>query len=311
MKTQLDCIPCFIRQALEAARHAEADETIQKMVLRRVCRWVSDMDMAMTPPMMGQRMHRLVRELTGNTDPYAECKSNFNRGVLELLPELRQEIASSPDPFATAVRLAIAGNAIDMGANSQLDNGNLRPTLVRAMASPVIGALEALRAAIRTANKILYIADNAGEIVLDRLLIEQIGAPRITVVVRGQAVLNDATLADATAAGLNDLVEIIDNGSDAPGTLLSDCTAEMQHRFAHADVVLAKGQGNYETLSAVTRPNVFFLLMAKCPVIAEHIGCERNSLIVAPAQAPRTAPKLHSSATINAIENMAHAVSRH
>ena len=291
MKTQLDCIPCFVRQALEAARQAEADETTQKMVLLRVCRWVSDMDMDMSPPLMGQRIHRLVRELTGNTDPYAECKSKFNHAVLELLPELRQEIASSPDPLSTAVRLAIAGNAIDMGAYSGLDNNNLRPILTRAMASPVVGVLESLRNAIRHANTILYLADNAGEIVLDRLLIEQLRPERVTVVVRGQPVLNDATLVDATAAGLNDMVEVIDNGSDAPGTLLSDCAADMRQRLAHADVVLAKGQGNYETLSAETRPNLFFLLMAKCPVIAGHIGCERNSLIVAPRQPSITAPE--------------------
>ncbi len=291
MKTQLDCIPCFVRQALEAARQAEADETTQKMVLLRVCRWVSDMDMDMSPPLMGQRIHRLVRELTGNTDPYAECKSKFNHAVLELLPELRQEIASSPDPLSTAVRLAIAGNAIDMGAYSGLDNNNLRPILTRAMASPVVGVLESLRKAIRHANTILYLADNAGEIVLDRLLIEQLRPERVTVVVRGQPVLNDATLVDVTAAGLNDMVEVIDNGSDAPGTLLSDCAADMRQRLAHADVVLAKGQGNYETLSDETRPNLFFLLMAKCPVIAGHIGCERNNLIVAQRQPSITAPE--------------------
>ena len=291
MKTQLDCIPCFVRQALEAARQAGADETIQVKVLRRVCRWVSDMDMDMSPPLMGQRIHRLVRELTGNTDPYAECKSKFNHAVLELLPELRQEIASSPDPLSTAVRLAIAGNAIDMGAYSGLDNNNLRPILTRAMASPVVGVLESLRKAIRHANTILYLADNAGEIVLDRLLIEQLRPERVTVVVRGQPVLNDATLVDVTAAGLNDMVEVIDNGSDAPGTLLSDGAADMRQRLAHADVVLAKGQGNYETLSDETRPNLFFLLMAKCPVIAGHIGCERNNLIVAQRQPSITAPE--------------------
>ncbi len=286
MKTHLDCIPCFIRQALEAARHAGADETVQKMVLRRVCRWVSDMDMAMTPPMMGQRIHRLVRELTENTDPYEASKSGFNRGVLELLPELRQKIAASPDPFAEAVRLAIAGNAIDMGAYSGLDSQNFRQALINIMESPLVGAMESLRSAINTAKTILYIADNAGEIVLDRLLIEQLGPPRITVVVRGRAVLNDATRADATAAGLDGLVEVMDNGSDVPGTWLPDCTAEMRRHFALADVVLAKGQGNYETLSAEMRPNLFFLLMAKCPVIAGHLGCERNSLIVAQRHPP-------------------------
>ncbi len=291
MKTQLDCIPCFIRQALEAARHAGADATVQKRVLRRVCRWASEMDMAMTPPEMGQWIHRLIRERTGNSDPYARCKSEFNRAALELLPELRRQIAVSSDPFATAVRLAIAGNAIDMGAYNGLDSSSLHQILTRALASPVTGALDMLRAATATANSILYIADNAGEIVLDRLLIEQLGPSRVAVIVRGHPILNDATTADATAAGLGGLVEVMDNGSDAPGTLLPRCTPQVRHRFARADVVLAKGQGNYETLSEAMRPNVFFLLMAKCPVISDLLGCERNSLIVAQTHPSTTVPE--------------------
>ena len=310
MKTQLDCIPCFIRQALEAVRHAEANEATQALVLRSVCRWAGDMDMTMTPPVMGQRIHRLVRQLTGNPDPYAKQKLQFNQAALELLPELRQQIAQAADPFGTAVRIAIAGNAIDSGAYNGLDGRNLRAHIAHAIACPLAGSLEPLRHIVRTANNILYIADNAGEIVLDRLLIEQLGPPRITVVVRGQAVLNDATLVDAVAAGLNGLVEVMDNGSDAPGTLLSDGTAEIQHRFAQADVVLAKGQGNYETLSAITRPNVFFLLMAKCPVIAGHIGCERNSLIVAQPQPPAAVPELHSRTTATQHDGGANAARR-
>jgi uncharacterized protein with ATP-grasp and redox domains len=283
MNTQLDCIPCFIRQALEAARHAGGDEGVQEEVLRSVCRWVSDVDMTLTPPAMGQRIHRLVRKLTGNPDPYAKAKSSFNRAVLELLPDLRQQITSSPDSFATAVRLAIAGNAIDLGAYNGLDGRHLHEHLAHALDCPLSGSLEALRQATRTAPTVLYIADNAGEIVLDRLLIEQLLPKRVTVVVRGQPILNDATRADAMVAGLGDLGEVIDNGSDAPGTLMSECSSELRHRFEHADVVIAKGQGNCETLSAVTRHNMFFLLMAKCPVIAQHLGCERNSLIVAQA----------------------------
>lgn len=283
MNTQLNCIPCFIRQALEAARHAGGDDAVQQEVLRSVCRWVSEMDMTMTPPAMGQRIHRLVRTLTGNTDPYANQKVQFNEAALGLLPDLRQQVTQATDPFATAVRLAIAGNALDSGAYNGLDGRNLRAHLAHAMSCPLSGSLEVLRQIASTASTVLYLADNAGEIVLDRLLIEQLLPQRVTVVVRGQSVLNDATRADATVAGLDGLVEVIDNGSDAPGTLLSDCSPELRHRFEHVDVVIAKGQGNYETLSQVTRRNVFFLLMAKCPMIAQHLGCVSNSLVVAQA----------------------------
>jgi uncharacterized protein with ATP-grasp and redox domains len=281
MNTQLECIPCFIRQALEASQYAGGDDTVQKTVLRAACRWSSEADLTTTPPAMGQRIHRLVRELTGNQDPYAGPKSNFNRAVLELLPNLRQWVATSPDPFATAVRLAIAGNAIDLGAYDGLDGRNLRKHLVFALECSLLGSAETLQQAARAAANILYIADNAGEIVLDRLLIEQLESPKITVVVRGYPVLNDATRADATAAGLDNLVEVIDNGSDAPGTVLADCSTELRHRFDRADMVIVKGQGNYETLSHVQRPNVFFLLMAKCPVVARHLGCEQNSFVLA------------------------------
>jgi uncharacterized protein with ATP-grasp and redox domains len=130
-----------------------------------------------------------------------------------------------------------------------------------------------------TATSILYLADNAGEIVFDRVLIETLGPQRVTVVVKGTPVLNDALAADAEAAGLVDFVEVIDNGSDAPGTLLEDCSEATRSRFQSAGMVIAKGQGNYETVSGATRP-VWFALMAKCGVIARHIGCDPGSLVL-------------------------------
>jgi uncharacterized protein with ATP-grasp and redox domains len=123
------------------------------------------------------------------------------------------------------------------------------------------------------ARSILYLADNAGEIVFDRLLIERLPAGRVTVVVRGAPVINDATRADAQVAGLDRIAEIIDNGSDAPGTVLEDCSAQFRERFESADVIIAKGQGNFETLSAAGA-NICFLLKIKCPVLATHTGIE-------------------------------------
>ena len=125
--------------------------------------------------------------------------------------------------------------------------------------------------AVANAQRILYLTDNAGEIVFDRLLIEQLEPAQVTVAVRGRPIINDATLADARAVGLHELVEIIDNGSDAPGTLLDDCSQEFKRRFRAADLIIAKGQGNYETLSQERR-NIYFLFKAKCSVIAEHAG---------------------------------------
>jgi uncharacterized protein with ATP-grasp and redox domains len=144
---------------------------------------------------------------------------------------------------------------------------------------PLGGDVEAFARAAGEAQTILYIADNAGEIVFDRLLIEQLGPEKVTVAVRGSPVINDATLRDAEAAGLSGLVEVIENGSDAPGTILADCSDSFRKRFESADLVIAKGQGNYESLSEV-EACIFFLLKAKCPVIARDLGSPVGSFVL-------------------------------
>ena len=150
---------------------------------------------------------------------------------------------------------------------------------ISAASESLTGDIQELADAADRARDILYLADNAGEIVFDRLLIEQLPPGRVTVAVKGGPVLNDATRSDAAVAGLNELAEVIDNGSDAPGTLLGDCSHSFRERFDRADLVIAKGQGNYETLSDA-RKDVFFLLKAKCPVIAHHLGCDVGRTVV-------------------------------
>lgn len=281
MQTQLECLPSFVRQALEAARHARADEAVQKSVLRQVCQWTSDADLSLPPPAMGQQIHRLVRELTGNRDPYAKHKITLNEAALALLPELREAIEQSPDPWLAALRVAIAGNAMDLGVYGQMDPAAIRDNLFGAMDREIAGQVHQLRQALAKAEHILYIADNTGEIVVDRLWIEKLDPTRITVAVRGRPIINDATMQDAQAAGLTDIAEVIDNGSDAPGTLLAECSEQFKRHFTTAEVVLAKGQGNFETLSSIRRPNLFFLLMAKCPLIVSKLNCRLRELVVA------------------------------
>ena len=284
MKTYLDCIPCFVRQALEAARMVSADAAIHERVLREVLRWSSEMDMSQPPPAMGQRIHRLIRALTGVDDPYRPARERQNRMALLLLSEMREEIAAAADSFAMAVRLAIAGNVIDMGVNGQVNEADVRASLRQALDEPFSGDLEGFRRSVAEAGSILYLADNAGEIVFDRLLIEQMGPARVTLAVRGGPVINDATRADARAAGLPGSLEIVDNGSDAPGTLLPDCSDEFRRCFAAADMVVAKGQGNYETLSRERR-GIHFLFKAKCPMIAEHAGVALGAHVLLSPQA--------------------------
>ncbi len=271
MKTSLDCIPCFARQALEAARFATDDPVVQERVLRDVLRSVAEMDMATCPPVVAQRIHRELRELTGEADPYRVVKDRFNRMALEMLPDLSEQVHQAASPQEMALRLAIAGNVIDFGIHGGLTEDQARRAVAGAMDEPFHGDVEGFWQAVSDADDILYLADNAGEIVFDRLLMEHLAPKRLTVAVRGEAVLNDATMVDANAAGLCDLVEVIDNGSDAPGTILADCSESFRQRFGEADMIIAKGQGNFETLSDETA-NVSFLFKVKCPVIAAHIN---------------------------------------
>jgi len=258
---------------------AVQDETVRERVMRRVMRALRNMDMRRSPPVMAQRIHRIIRETTGNPDPYREVKHRFNRLALDLYPELKARVNQSANPMEAAVRLAIAGNVIDSGVNGDIDETHVRAAVGSAFTEPLVGNLEEFAEALSTADKILYLADNAGEIVFDRLLIERLPPGRVTVAVRGAPVLNDATRADAEFAGLTDLVEVIDNGSDAPGTILDDCSEAFRDRFSDADLVIAKGQGNYETLSEVEK-DIFILLKVKCPVIAADIGCPLDSFIL-------------------------------
>ena len=279
MQMTLDCMPCFVRQALDAVRMVTDAPDTQQGVLHGVLRWLSEASLQQSPLVTAQRVHRLIRELVCDGDPYLQTKQWSNELALGLYPRVEEMVRDSSEPLEMALRLAIAGNAIDFGPHQHVDKRHVDEAIAHALKSPLNGDLAGFTDAISRAGSILYLTDNAGEIVFDRLLIEQLGPERVTVGVRGMPVLNDATMADAEAAGLIGLVEVIDNGSDAPGTLLDDCSEEFRGRFDQADMVIAKGQGNYESLDDTDR-EVFLVLKAKCPVIAAQLGCPVLSLVV-------------------------------
>ncbi len=271
MNTSLECLPCIFRQTLDAVRRVSDDPAFCEQVVREVAGWIHTSDLQQSPPVMAQRLHRLLRERTGIADPYANAKARDNALALSLLPELRERLAVSPDPLLLAVRLAVAGNLIDLGPKHDLSADEIRCSIRQVLDASFSGDVETFRQAVANARDILYLADNAGEIVLDRLLIEALGPERVTVAVRGSPVINDATIEDARAAGLHEIVRVISNGSDAPGTVLEECDADFLKRFIQADLVIAKGQGNFETLSAAPR-DICFLFKVKCPVISSNVG---------------------------------------
>ncbi len=302
MKTALDCIPCFARQALEAARFVTDDPTVHERIVRGVLRAAAEMDLAQCPPVVAQRIHRQLREMTGADDPYRAVKDRFNRMARDMLGELITQVQQAADPLVMALRLAIAGNAIDLGVNGAITEEEVGRAVTSALDEPSFGDVGAFRQAVEQARDILYLTDNAGEIILDRLLIEQLLPGRVTVAVRGRPILNDATVVDAEVAGLREIAEVIDNGSDAPGTILDDCSEEFRRRFAEADLIIAKGQGNFETLSDEAA-EMYFLFKVKCSVIAAHVGLPlgTHALICSPRRSVSTKGQAQASRSQEAL----------
>jgi hypothetical protein len=238
------------------------------------------LDVEQSPPAVGQQIHRIIRDITGDADPYLRIKHRFNDHAMALRDRLRQRVESAEDPFDAAVRLSIAGNRIDFGARSDVSEQEISDLTDQAAHRVFNGELDTLKALIQRSERLLFLADNAGEIALDVLLIEQLPTERVTVAVRGGPVINDATMTDAQAVGLTDTVLVIDNGSDAPGTLLDDCSPAFRDAFDQADLILAKGQGNYESLSDLNDDRLYFLLIPKCALVAGHLGCGEGQFVV-------------------------------
>jgi len=279
MKVYLDCLPCFLRQALAAVRRVTSDERRQRGVLDRVALAIPSFPLDATPVDLGREVYRIVRETTGIDDPYREAKRSDNDRVIALLPQLRGEVESSFDPMLTALKLAAAANVIDFGVHSTVD---LYDAIEKGLEDGE-GMVDypLLRERLKGVGDVLYLGDNAGEIVFDRLVVEQLvnQGKRVTFVVRGGPIINDVTVEDAAYVGLDDVAEVISSGSDGPGTTLPRGQPEFVDAFRRAGLIVSKGQGNFEGLSDEPAP-LFFLLKVKCPVVARELGVEIGKTIL-------------------------------
>ena len=273
MHTYYDCIPCFINQTISVLEMVNASDKVREATMRQVLTQLSNIDFHLSPPAMARSIHHTIRTISGSPDPFAAEKQRYQKLALTLLPRLEQMVANSDNPLHSAVLLAIAGNSIDHGVYHNMSEQRALDAIDVALKAELFGEIDTFATAVNNAESILYLADNAGEIVLDRLLLQQLPAGKTTLAVRGSAIINDALTTDAMDAGISELATIVDNGDATPGTLLEYCSEEFKQLFAAADIIIAKGQGNYETLSDCNA-NIFFLLKAKCPVVARHIGCE-------------------------------------
>jgi uncharacterized protein with ATP-grasp and redox domains len=276
MKTYLDCLPCFLEQALRAARIATDDEKKIKQVLDEAGRMLGSIPLESTPPESGRLIYHKVSEITGNSDPYREIKRESTKKALSLYPFLKSEVNKSNDRLLTAIRVAIAGNVIDFGPNRDFDMKNDTEDILGKHFAVCDDAL--FKSFLKKADEILFIGDNAGECVFDRVLIEEMGKP-VIYVVRDMPIINDATYEDAVEAGIDKVATIVSSGTDGPGVVLTTCNSEFRRVYNDSKFIISKGQGNYEALSDERRP-VFFLLKAKCPVIADDIGVSEGDIVL-------------------------------
>lgn len=286
MHASADCLPCVLRQTLLAARRVTEDPWLHRKLLFAVMESLPSFQFDRTPAELSYECLRFASKYLGVADPFRDDKARFTAKMLAAESRMRQEILAAADPLLAAVRFALAGNVIDLGI---LDNSRVDEELARD-AHALDLALDdtaALRAALDGARSVLYLLDNAGEIVCDKLLIEQFHLPQVTCVVRKAPIINDVTREDAEAVGLGRLAKIVDIGVEALGVPLSRCSAEFRRLFADVDVVISKGQANFETLDDADRA-VFHILRAKCDTIAAYLGVSRGAAVV--VRTPRQAP---------------------
>ena len=276
MKTYLDCFPCFISQALRAARIATNDEKKIETILDEVGMMLKNIPLGCPPPESARLIYHKVKEITGNLDPYKKIKKESTQKALSLYPFLENRLEKSKDRLLTAIQIAIAGNVIDFGADWDFDIESETYKVLEM--NFAVCDYNRFKRNLDKAPNVLYIADNAGECVFDRILINEIQKP-VTYVVRGMPIINDATYEDAVQAGIDRVATILSSGTDAPGTVLETCNPEFKNVYKDSEFIISKGQGNYEALSKEKRA-IFFLLRTKCTVVADDIGVCRGDIVL-------------------------------
>ena len=277
MKISRECIHCLARQAVEIAEEATSNVTMQEKVIKMSLKELGEMDFKESAPEIAFRMHQHAKNITGNIDPYEKLKEQYNEIAKEIYERILKEkwLDRAEDRFDMACRLAIAGNIIDFSVGLKLDKSVIVKSVEDSVKHDIFGTgTTALRKAVENSKNIMYIADNSGEIIFDKFLLENLPVDKVTYVVKGGPIVNDATMQDAISTGVVHLVKVIDTGHAAQGIILKDCSSTFKSEFSKADLIISKGQANFETLSDIKDKTIFYLLRAKCSSVASAIGCK-------------------------------------
>lgn len=278
-----ECISCLIKKQLDSyPEKASNSEKIKYM--QEILEIISQAPQSMSAPEIVSEIYNVQRKMFGTNQDYTETKRFFNNLMIEIEKDLADVIVKSEDQLKTAVQYVMTGNYIDFGAMDKVDENKLRELLSNARNIEVNdNEFQALQSDLMNAKYLVYLTDNCGEIVLDKLLISVIRelnpALDITAIVRGSDVLNDATLIDARQVALTDIVKVIGNGSNIAGTCLNKISPEALQAIDNADVIISKGQGNFETLNRCGR-NIYYMFMCKCKMFADRFRVPKYSGIL-------------------------------
>lgn len=267
----------MLRQVFEAACLVTKDEAVQYNIMDEAIKVLVNHKSYECAPQIAEDIHAIVKKHTGVDDPYAAIKEKDIKGALELEPVIRKFAEKGADRLLNLLKISATGNVMDSAIASDL---NLKAILTDELNRPfAICVLDSFNKDISKAKSILIIADNAGEVVFDKLLVEYLSVDyKVVYAVRGKPIINDATIEDALKTGIGEYTEVISTGCGTPGTVLKDCNAEFKKIYDTADVVVSKGQGNFEALSETTR-EIYFLLKAKCSRIASALDVNVNEYV--------------------------------
>ena len=272
------CLFCFSRAFEKVLFEHNITNSEKVSYTKEFFAYLSTIDENASAPKIARDIHAKFREILNNNDPYKKEKLFHNKSILNIYPELEKKISESDNPFNTALRLAIAGNIIDFGPAQEFD---IKGTIKKVENSDfAIDNSQELKNAINNADNILYLGDNSGEIVFDKLFLQTINHPNVYFAVRGAPVINDVTIDEAKFVGIDKYAKIISNGYDAPSTLIEYASDEFLDVYNNADLIISKGQGNLEGLLENPREDIFFLLMVKCNVIGDMIGVKKGDFVV-------------------------------
>ncbi len=275
MSLDAECVPCIMNQAYRAAKNfSDGDLALQLKILREVCRETEHLSLDYSAPLFSSRIQDVIERNVGITNPYGRMKNASLVEVIEYMPSVRSLIDASVDRLQTAIRIAIAGNTIDLAANPHFD---IRRELDLITPGGIdLSAYSRFSDDFGKAKLILYIGDNFEEALFDMILINELLPKSVVFAVRSRPVLNDITLEDARQIGLDRICPVVESGSMIAGTDLTRATPEFRELYRDADLVIAKGQGNYETLMDEKRP-IYFMLKVKCAVISRRTGLDVGS----------------------------------